>query len=413
MATRPSSRRGPDRSPRRQAARTERPGVPGRGRSGWSRTRKIRLARTVVVVVVVALLAWNCTRSNDGSGDSDTPPTTEQPSRDEVTGTPTEFAGIGFGITQRDPGIVLPAPVHRGAGGSVDGVTLYVGGITHPVDEDTERFDESRRVTTDAIWRVDGLAASQVGSLPAPRRDHAAAPLRGALMVAGGEEDGAVTDNIVMVSPDGSVAEAGPLPGARTQATAVGSSDGTTAYIVGGTNGSSPTDDVLATNDGVAFFPVGNLAVSVNRPAVALIGELLWIAGGSTDGEDSTIIQTMNVATGEAAAVAELPTPRVGAAGFTLAGAFFVAGGRTDGDPVADVARIDPETYEVTATGALARPVAEAAVTQTASVVRLHGGATLMDVVDPDTGADDGDEPLSGPAVSGSALLSTVLELSG
>ena len=81
-------------------------------------------------------------------------------------------------------------------------------------------------------------------------------------------------------------------------------------YLVGGYDGTNATRDVLATTDGVRFRTIAQLPVGVRYPAVVALGENVYVFGGELNGTESSAVQQIDVRTGTARVVAQLPSPR-------------------------------------------------------------------------------------------------------
>ena len=141
----------------------------------------------------------------------------------------------------------------------------------------------------------------------------------------------------------GAATVAGWLPAPRSGLAAV--TIGGTAYLVGGVAGAG-RGDVLATTDGRHFRTVARLPVPVRDPAVAALGDQIWVFGGQAATGPISDIQRVTVpgpqpspsqpgprGSGTRPAEAGPPwwptaAPVTGAAGFALGGTLFIAGGQ-------------------------------------------------------------------------------------
>ena len=124
---------------------------------------------------------------------------------------------------------------------------------------------------------------------------------------------------------------------------------GGTAYLVGGATGTSSAGDVLASTDGHHFRTVARLPVPVRDPAVAALGDQIWVFGGQAATGPVSDIQRITLAaaaqpspgqhgasqpspgqhgTARATVAGHLPSPVTGAAAFVLGGTVFIAGGQ-------------------------------------------------------------------------------------
>jgi hypothetical protein len=201
-----------------------------------------------------------------------------------------------------------------------------------------------------------------------------------------------------------------PLPTPRSDSAAVtiANTEGVTAYVVGGYNGSSYLPEVLATHDGRTFANVAALKVPVRYPAVTAVGTTIYVLGGevpsSTTGPAATAdIQALDTSSGTARVVATLPQPLYGAAAFTLDGTVYVAGGETAANQtLTEIDAFVPSTHQVLFAGLLPQAVA-------------FGGATTLGSGAAATGYLMGGEVTSqqGPDQAGvpSGSLQTVLAL--
>ncbi len=173
------------------------------------------------------------------------------------------------------------------------------------------------------------------------------------------------------------------LPAARSGLAAV--TVGGTGYLVGGGTGAGPAGDVLASTDGRHFRTVARLPVPVRDPAVAALGDQIWVFGGQAAAGPVRDIQRVTVpgpgqhGTAGAAVVGHLPHPVTGAAGFTLGGTLFVAGGQVSqpgrtSTISGQVLRYRPGSAAVTVAGQLPVPVAGAGVAVTGRTAYLVGG---------------------------------------
>lgn len=197
-------------------------------------------------------------------------------------------------------------------------------------------------------------------SLPEPRTDAAVAFVAGSIYVMGGKgADGAPTTTTFVLTPDGTTGELGEwkkapdnltLPEARAGAAAVATADG--MLLVGGSNASGP----VATTYKSLFDKVGALQKWAEEKALdvpqtdataAIVGDYLWLYGGSDASGPVALVQRGTIAKPAAAGlpanpeagkvsdwvsdpVWNLPAQRSNGANWAVNGAMYVAGG-TDG----------------------------------------------------------------------------------
>ena len=204
----------------------------------------------------------------------------------------------------------------------------------------------------------------------------------GALQAAGSSGTSAGTGG-VGAAPTLTATPTGNLPQPRSDSTAV--TIGSSAYLVGGYDGSAPDSSVLATTNGVDFSTVASLRVPVRYPAVAALGRMLIVfgglaVGGADPGQPVSVIQQVDTSTGKVTVVGSLPEPLYGAAAATLAGVAYLAGGMTGSGgahhPVRSIWAYDPTSRRMLLAGRLRVPVAHAGAAVVGSRLWLVGGET-------------------------------------
>ena len=223
--------------------------------------------------------------------------------------------------------------------------------------------------SVDGVYTLDTSngTLSAAGTLPDPVHDGAGAVLGSTAFVFGGGSPAttATVQSIPLpsVPPAGSATgqAGGLLPAPRSDLAAA--TIGSTAYLVGGYNGTTWQATVLATSDGTTFTTVATLPVAVRYPAVAAFGGDLYLFGGQTASASGTVatddIQRVDPATHRAAVVGHLPQASYGGAAFAIAGAVYVAGGQVPGgNTLTTIDAFVPTTGAVLAAGLL--PQAEA-----------------------------------------------------
>ncbi len=276
-----------------------------------------------------------------------------------------------------------------------------------------------------AVTRLNPVTGQRgrVGMLTVPVTGAAAAMVRGRLLLFGGRASqpspaarasahvpggpgGLVTSGgtgpatsgvqaLVPAGPRASARHLASLPQATSGQAAV--TTGGVTYLVGGARGTSRLARVLRTTDGAHFATAASLPVPVADAAAVASAGRLWVFGGTTPTGLTSVIQRVDLASGQAKVVGRLPRPLAAASAFVLDGRIFVAGGLTSlaasqhasgprGRAGASdtVLSIDPVHARVTAAGLLPTPVAHAA-----SAV-INGTAYLV-------GGTDGTQPV--PAV--------------
>ena len=106
--------------------------------------------------------------------------------------------------------------------------------------------------------------------------------------------------------------------------------DGQILVIGGGTPG-RPDARVLASADGRRFHTIARLLVAVRYPAVAVVGGIVYVIGGSTPTGDSAEVQAIDPRSGAVRIVAHLAHGLAHGAALVVGGALLIAGGRTAG----------------------------------------------------------------------------------
>jgi hypothetical protein len=259
----------------------------------------------------------------------------------------------------------LTAPRSRAAAVTLDGRILVLGGL-------------AGGASTASVLSIDPSmgAVEHAGALAQAVHDTAAAVVDGHVDVFGG--GAAASTNAVQGYDSGVSRVIGRLPRPRSDLTAV--VVGSTAYIVGGFDGSRVSPYVLATGDGSSFRIAGTLATGVRYPAVAALGSVIYIAGGSTATTESSaadqvdLVQAFDTTTGKASIVAHLPHALAHASAFELGGQIFVAGGVEGRTPLAAIYRIDTQSGTITQPAALPGPRSDAAEVTVGGTAWLLGG---------------------------------------
>ena len=180
--------------------------------------------------------------------------------------------------------------------------------------------------TVSTVLRIDPNtgATTSAGSLTVPTHDAAGGVLGSRRFVFGGGAQH-VSDVVQALQPNGPSTVVGHLPQPRADLAAV--TIGTTVYLVGGYDGTNATRDVLATSDGVQFHTIAQLPVGVRYPAVAAVGDNVFVFGGALSGSESSAVQQIDVRTGSARVIGELPSPRTEAAAVSIGGSFSSSAG--------------------------------------------------------------------------------------
>ncbi|HEX5823251.1 MAG TPA: hypothetical protein VFY18_02225 [Candidatus Limnocylindrales bacterium] len=260
------------------------------------------------------------------------------------------------------PLISLPAARTDGAVVQSGTSILFIGGSDGAAATDTTFV-----ARTAGVGNLDTKGGEQPAwapgpKLPAPRSDASVVFAGGKTYVVGGfGADGKPTTTVYVLSPDAQsgalgewqTAEAAKLdltlPEPRAGSVLVVASDG--LIMVGGTNGTAPVDTVWkSTFDTKSGAPgkwavqTGKLFTAVTDASGAIVGDYLWVYGGTTaDGKATAAVQRGEFGTGADAGkllrfgvrggTADLPAPRTNVAGFAANGALYAVGGSDGAAP--------------------------------------------------------------------------------
>jgi hypothetical protein len=279
----------------------------------------------------------------------------------------------------------LADPVHD-AGTATIGATTYVFGGGSP-----DTVATVQAVTTPTVPPAAGVTGTVVGQLPQPRSDLDVATI---------------------------------TRGRGTRAS-------TTAYLVGGYDGTTYLPGVLATVDGTHFTTVATLAIPVRYAAVVAAGGMIYAFGGQTASPGSTTtatdaIQRIDPATHKTTVVGHLPQALYGAAATVIGTTVYVAGGQAPGGPtLTQITAFVPTTRKVLHAGLLPQATAFAGYATVgagrSAVGYLVGGEVTSQTGTDEAGVASGSlrsvislrpSPYGGPAgkpSSGSPYVGTLL----
>ena len=280
--------------------------------------------------------------------------------------------------TSPDP---LPAPISGEAVVATKKGPLIIGGL------------DSASNSASGVFLLDQASGelSEVGSLTGPLHDAAAAAVGDRVLVFGGGTETSTDAVQALAAPAGIVAPGttaetvGHLPTVRSDLSAV--TIGSTAYLLGGYDGTKPIDSVLATSDGSSFTEVAQLPQPARYLAVATLAGRIYAFGGETgSGSAGDAIQEVNPKAGTARVIGHLPEAVSHASALALGGSIYVLGGEDGSSPTARIWRFVPGSKKVTPVGKLPRPTAGGGAAAIGSSGYLIGGtgdgeAPLADVV--------------------------------
>ncbi len=292
---------------------------------------------------------------------------------------------------------VVPAPYQLPAGVSQEAVLphgadlLLLGGVTQ------------RSAATAAVWKLNPVTGSTTpaGRLTAATPGAAGATLNGRDFLFGGGQSPGQQVTVQQITGRGTATVAGRLPAPRSGLAAV--TIGGTAYLLGG--GTGPAADVLASTDGRHFRTVARLPVPVRDPAVAALGDQIWVFGGQAATGPVSDIQRVTVpghGMARAAVAGHPPHPAARAGAGGPGGTLFIAGGQVSQPGRASavsgqVLSYQPGSAAVTVAGRLPVPVADAGVAVTGHTAYLVGGTDGTRPVPTVTRIELAADPPAGP----------------
>jgi hypothetical protein len=349
------------------APRSPRPPAPirplGATRRPWSRRRKLRFARTCVIALVLVLLIWS--RCSGGGGEVRTEGGTTTTAKPAATTTTVPPLTLQARVLARG----LPGPHYAAAAAVVGGKAYVLGGLS------------KAKASTNVVWEFDPAtgAARSRGALTVQSHGGAGASLGDTAFVFGGRSRAGVLDAVDSYTPpDKKAATVARLPRPRTDSVGITDPEGPTLYIVGGWDGTEPTNEVLSTIDGVTFQTVATLAEPVRWPAAVVQGTNLWVFGGEWNDIPTASIQLVDLAKGQASVVARLPQPVTRASAFVIRDTVFLAGGRVGGGRSNEIRRFDPTTYTFSPAGTLPNNLSDSSVVTIGESAYLLGGLAPM-----------------------------------
>jgi len=277
----------------------------------------------VALVVLIALIVWASGSSGKGPAPGASPTTTAATSSAGATSSSGTPPAAESGLLPWS----LAAPLSRAVAVAGTGSQIVIlGGLT------------SSNTSASGIYGLDTATGTlnEIGTLPVGLHDAAGTVLGGQYLLFGGGSPTTV-GTVLSFSPPGAGSSARPvasavgtLPQPRSDAGAL--TIGTTAYVVGGYDGTSADPEVLATTDGVHFRDVAALPVPVRYPALAVAGGKIYVFGGqAVNGAAAPVddIQLVDPAARSAKVIGHLPEPLSGAAAVTVGGHIYLAGGES------------------------------------------------------------------------------------
>ena len=307
-----------------------------------------------------------------GSDDPAADKTAGEKSGTTTTSAAAPATGTPRTITVAQSAAKLPAAHYATMAASVGNIIVMPGGL------------DAKKTSTPVVWQFDPATGEtkNIARLPVGTRDPAVGVIGDQVLVAGGAKGETNYDAVATIGLDGTLATVGRLPGRRSDGAAVTSEDGATMYVVGGYDGTNPTNDVLSTTDGITFTIVATLPQPMRNTTAVLLGRSIWVIGGDWADQELTtvfrvdLVPVAGATTGAVTQIATLPNGLTRSAAFTLGGGLFVAGGRSSGKPTAQILSIDPVSGVVSEAGALPVAVSDAMVGVVGTTAYLLGGQT-------------------------------------
>ncbi|MCA1656661.1 MAG: hypothetical protein LC713_02955 [Actinobacteria bacterium] len=223
-----------------------------------------------------------------------------------------------------------------------------------------------------SIQELASVTGRVVGHLPNPTAGGGAVNLAGTVYLFGGEA-GSVSGRILAVK--GARAHpVGRLQRGVTNAAVTGL--GGTAFVIGGSDGTSELDGVVAWKPGGPAHQTAHLPIGLEFAAAAGSGDVVIIAGGVSRGKASRSIFRFDPAKHTVERIGQLPIPLGHAAAAAVDGLVFVLGGRTDGpgSQTRAIYAIDPVNGSTRFAGALPAGLSDAAAAVVEGGILVAGG---------------------------------------
>lgn len=317
-----------------------------------------RLGTSIIAVGILSSLAL----AGCSSSGSTSPTTTSGRSAGATATASEEPASVPLRLRVHELPTRLPSPLSGEALAPSDGGLLIIGGL------------DQTGVSTGVIESFDPSAGkiAPAGALSEPLHDLAASTVGSRTLTFGGGSTSTV-DLVQSLAPKADARVVGHLPSPSSDLAAVAIGD--TAYAIGGYDGSVAIGTVSATTDGSRMSPVAMLPVPVRYAAVASRGHEIYVFGGETSaGADSAAIQAVDVTTGKAKVVGQLPTTLAHASALTVDDRILIVGGREAGSAGKSILAFDPSADMAKKVGELPSPITNSAAAAVGNRGYLIGG---------------------------------------
>ncbi len=320
-------------------------GSGGRGLLGGQPFRIVFLLAALVVVTIAGIAIGQAFEPGTAATSTSSTSTTTTTTRARPPRVPT----LHWGPLAATADGTLPVGGGR-AGAALAGTTLVVVGGTG-----------SNEVLAGPL----GGKLAAVAKLPQRLAAVQAFSLGGTVYSLGGEHGNTPTDRIFRIDlSSGRALPAGSFDEPLAEAgVAVG---GKSAYLAGGWTGTKYATAILKFTPPNKVVLIGRLPVGLRSPAVALLGQTLYVAGGRTAQGLSRAVYAVALATGKVSLFGRLPQALEQSVLVAATSGLYVLGGEAaDGKAVSSVIRVDPVTGYATAVGTMSRPFAGAAAVPT------------------------------------------------
>jgi N-acetylneuraminic acid mutarotase len=158
------------------------------------------------------------------------------------------------------------------------------------------------------------------------------------------------------------------------------------AYVIGGYSGMAPDGNILSVNAKGKISVLGHLAVPVRYPAVAALGNKIYVFGGqqvvgAQAGQPTSAVQEIDTQTGSVSVMAHLPAALMGAQAIGVGKNIILCGGDetvspsgAGGETQSAVWLITPNKWKMQTIGNLPTAVSHAAIIVNGNAVWLFGG---------------------------------------
>jgi hypothetical protein len=268
------------------------------------------------------------------------------------------------------PLFALPAPLRDPASAPLSGGRFaFLGGL------------DAGDVSTSEVEVGNLKGVRSAATLALAQHDAQAATLGGKVYVFGGGSASEL-DHILSFDPaSGAIHTVGTLPHAQSDV-AVTERNGT-AYVVGGYDGTSWLDTIIAWRPGSAPRVVAHLPIGLRYSSASVVGNGILVIGGSTPSGASNAIYRFDPGTGRVRRIGRLPHPVTHAGAATLGASVYLVGGRGDSlsSQTGTVLGIDPVTGRVHAAGRLPRALSDTGVVGLGNAIIVAGGLSSTGTV--------------------------------